>query len=78
MKILYIVNIFFSDKIVELCPKWWMIQDEDFSIIWYDNVRWILISKHSIMENWGILYMYHSLVVGKIKEFICDNAFISY
>jgi hypothetical protein len=21
---------------------------------------------------------YHSLVVGKIKEFICDNAFISY
>ena len=32
MKILYIVNIFFSDKIVELCPKWWMIQDEDSSI----------------------------------------------
>ena len=32
MKILYIVNIFFSNKIVELCPKWWMIQDEDFSI----------------------------------------------
>jgi hypothetical protein len=29
-------------------------------------------------ESWGILYMYHSLVVEKIKEFICDNAFISY
>jgi hypothetical protein len=22
------------------------------------------------MESWGILYMYHSLVVGKIEEFI--------
>jgi hypothetical protein len=44
----------------------------------YDNVRWILISKHSIMDSWGILYMYHSLVVGKIEEFICDNAIIAY
>jgi hypothetical protein len=26
------------------------------------------------MDSWGILYMYHSLVVGKIEEFICDNA----
>ena len=32
MKILYIAIIFFPDKIVELCPKWWMIQDEDSSI----------------------------------------------
>jgi len=57
-----------------------MLNDPGWRLDWYmyDNVRWILISKHSIMDSWGILYMYHSLVDVKIEEFICDNAIISY
>ena len=57
------ITLLFYNKIVEL-----------MKILYIVNIFF----SDKIMESWGILYMYHSLVVGKIKEFICDNAFISY
>ena len=64
---------FFSDKILELCPKCWAIQDKDYTDVTMDfNFKYIPL--------WiAGTCMYHSLVGWKIEGFIlCDYEIMSY